>query len=82
MVVKYNQQNAYYVINFSKLRNKKGCVELNIVELKDIGKNYGKKVALKSVNLQIPEGIYGILGNNGAGKTTLLRMITLSLIHI
>lgn len=62
--------------NFLNCVIKKGCVELNIVELKDIGKNYGKKVALKSVNLQIPEGIYGILGNNGAGKTTLLRMIT------
>lgn len=51
---------------------------MNIVELKDIGKNYGKKVALKSVNLQIPEGIYGILGNNGAGDSDIMMTDTIN----
>ena len=49
---------------------------MNKILLENISKNYGKKKALQSVSLEIPEGIYGILGNNGAGKTTLLRIIT------
>lgn len=34
------------------------------------------EVALKQVNLEVPEGsIYGFLGPNGAGKTTTLRLV-------
>lgn len=32
--------------------------------------------AVKQVNLEIPKGIYGLLGENGAGKTTLMRVLT------
>jgi ABC-type multidrug transport system ATPase subunit len=31
--------------------------------------------ALDSVNLDIPNGMYGLLGPNGAGKTTLMRIL-------
>ncbi len=45
------------------------------IVLKDVSKNYGSKQALKSVNLKIPQGMFGLLGPNGAGKTTLMKMI-------
>lgn len=32
--------------------------------------------AVDHVNLEIPHGIYGLLGENGAGKTTLMRALT------
>ena len=47
-----------------------------IIECKNICKNFGEKVALDHVSLEIPEGkIFGLLGPNGAGKTTLIRII-------
>ena len=47
-----------------------------IVEIKNVSKNFGQKVALDDVSLEIPEGkIFGLLGPNGAGKTTLIRII-------
>lgn len=47
-----------------------------IIEVKDLFKNYGDISALKGVSLSISAGqIYGILGPNGSGKTTLLRII-------
>jgi ABC-2 type transport system ATP-binding protein len=48
----------------------------NILEVKNVIKNYGDYVALNEVSLTIPKGsIYGLLGPNGAGKTTLIRII-------
>ena len=47
-----------------------------IIECKNVCKNFGEKVALDHINLDIPEGgIFGLLGPNGAGKTTLIRII-------
>ena len=47
-----------------------------IIECKNVCKNFGEKVALDHVSLEIPEGkIFGLLGPNGAGKTTLIRII-------
>ncbi len=47
-----------------------------LIECKDICKNFGEKVALDNVSLEIPEGkIFGLLGPNGAGKTTMIRII-------
>lgn len=48
----------------------------NIVEVKNVHKQYGDYVALNGVSLQVPKGsIYGLLGPNGAGKTSLIRII-------
>ena len=47
-----------------------------IIQCKEVCKNFGEKVALDHVSLDIPEGqIFGLLGPNGAGKTTLIRII-------
>lgn len=47
-----------------------------IIEIKDVCKSFGEKVALDHIALEIPEGqIFGLLGPNGAGKTTLIRII-------
>ena len=47
-----------------------------IIQCKEVCKNFGEKVALDHVSIDIPEGkIFGLLGPNGAGKTTLIRII-------
>lgn len=38
--------------------------------IENLCKNYGKKEVLKNINLNIPVGVYGLLGENGSGKTT------------
>lgn len=49
---------------------------MNIIEAKDIVKDYTGHRALDNVSLIVPEGkVYGLLGPNGAGKTTLIRII-------
>jgi ABC-2 type transport system ATP-binding protein len=49
---------------------------MNIIEIKNVSKNFGEKVALDNVSLNIPEGsIFGLLGPNGAGKSTLIRIL-------
>ena len=48
----------------------------NILEVKNVVKQYGDYTALNSVSLSVPKGsIYGLLGPNGAGKTSLIRII-------
>ena len=47
-----------------------------IIEVKNVTKTFGPKVALDKLSLDIPEGkIFGLLGPNGAGKSTLIRII-------
>jgi len=49
---------------------------MNILEIKDVIKEYENKKALDSISLNVNEGrIFGLLGPNGAGKTTLIRII-------
>lgn len=49
---------------------------MKLVEIKNISKTFGRKYALKDVNLEIESGrIIGLLGSNGSGKTTLIKLI-------
>ena len=51
-------------------------MNMAIIEINKVSKNFGEKLALDSVTFDIPEGgIFGLLGPNGAGKTTLIRII-------
>lgn len=48
-----------------------------IIEVRDVRKVYGEKVAVDDVSFAMPpDAILGMLGPNGAGKTSLIRMIT------
>lgn len=47
------------------------------IEIKDVSVTFKKgNMAVNHVDLEIPQGIYGLLGENGAGKTTLMRVLT------
>lgn len=47
-----------------------------MIQINNLVKRFGSKVALDIPELHIEEGaILGLVGNNGAGKTTLFRMI-------
>ncbi len=46
-----------------------------MLTLQNIGKDYGKFTALKELNIQFENGVYGLLAPNGAGKTTLMQML-------
>ncbi|MDE6904548.1 MAG: ABC transporter ATP-binding protein [Lachnospiraceae bacterium] len=40
-----------------------------------VTKQYGNKIAVDRISLNLGPGVHGLLGENGAGKTTLMRMI-------
>lgn len=47
------------------------------IEIRGLRKEFGYKVAVNDLDLQIPQGsLFAILGVNGAGKTTTIRMLT------
>jgi ABC-type multidrug transport system ATPase subunit len=47
-----------------------------LVQIENVSKTFGDKIALKNVSFSVPAGqICGLLGPNGAGKTTLFRLI-------
>lgn len=49
---------------------------MELLQCKNITKNYGDKEILKNINLTISSGkIIGLLGKNGTGKTTLIKLI-------
>jgi ABC-2 type transport system ATP-binding protein len=53
-----------------------GVERMNVVEIDNITKTFGRVRAVDDLSLNVPEGsIYGFIGPNGSGKTTTLRMI-------
>ena len=49
---------------------------MELLEIKNLSKSYGKKKVLKDINLTIPrDRIIGLLGKNGTGKSTLIKLI-------
>ena len=45
------------------------------LEIKNITKEFNKKIAVHNLNLTVPTGeVFGFLGANGAGKTTTFRI--------
>lgn len=54
---------------------------MNVIEIKNLTKTYGKARGIDNISLNVEEGeIFGFIGPNGAGKSTTIRTL-LSLIH-
>jgi ABC-type multidrug transport system ATPase subunit len=52
-------------------------MQQQIIEIRNLSKNYGDFNALKDVSLSIEKGtIFGLLGPNGAGKSTLIKVLS------
>ena len=48
-----------------------------LLQLKNIYKNFGNVKVLKDVNIKINKGeVVALIGDNGAGKSTLIKVIT------
>jgi ABC-2 type transport system ATP-binding protein len=48
----------------------------NSIRVENVSKQFGNKVVLQDISLQVPKAeIFGLLGPSGSGKTTLVRMI-------
>lgn len=52
---------------------------MNHLEIRQVTKKYGSFKALDSVDIQMENGVYGLLGHNGAGKTTLMKILAKNL---
>ena len=49
----------------------------DLLQLKNIYKNFGNVKVLKDVNINIKKGeVVALIGDNGAGKSTLIKVIT------
>lgn len=49
---------------------------MNVLELKNISKSYGKKTVVDNFSLNVEKGhICGLIGPNGAGKTTIMKIM-------
>jgi ABC-2 type transport system ATP-binding protein len=47
-----------------------------MIEMRNVSKRYGQKVAVEDLNLNVPDGeLFAFLGPNGAGKTTTIKML-------
>jgi ABC-2 type transport system ATP-binding protein len=47
-----------------------------MIEIVGVTKRYGPKVAVRDLNLTVPDGeLFAFLGPNGAGKTTTIKMV-------
>lgn len=47
----------------------------NEIIIRGLDQFYGRRQALRGINLTIRPGMFGLLGRNGAGKTTLMRTL-------
>ena len=56
-------------------------MDLPAIELREVVKAYGSKVAVRGISLEVRKGeIFAFLGPNGAGKTTTIKLIA-GLLH-
>ena len=47
-----------------------------IIQTQQLSRRFGKKLAVRSLSMDVPEGsIFALMGANGAGKTTTIKML-------
>jgi len=52
-----------------------------MIELQNVSRNFGDKMAVDRIDLVVPRGeLFAFLGPNGAGKTTTIKMLA-GIIH-
>jgi len=69
------------VIIKQHIKNYKEGLKMNVIEIKNLTKNYGKARGITDVSFNVEEGeVFGFIGPNGAGKSTTIRTL-LSLIY-
>ena len=50
---------------------------MNMIETRNLTRQYGTRTAVDNLSLTVPEGeLFALLGVNGAGKTTTIRMLS------
>ena len=50
---------------------------MNVIELKNLTKNYKERIAVNTLTFEIKQGeFFALLGFNGAGKTTTIKMLS------
>ncbi len=54
---------------------------MNAIEIRNLSKSFGPKLAVNGLNMTVPEGaVYGLIGENGSGKSTTEKILC-GLIH-
>lgn len=75
VVYLYHDKAKVFTLLFVPLHNSE-MGDFMIVEVKDVIKRYGDRIAVDNMSMTVREGeILGLLGPNGAGKTTLINSI-------
>ena len=46
-----------------------------MIQLENVSKLYKTVIGVNEINVELGEGVYGLLGPNGSGKTTLINLI-------
>lgn len=68
---------AHFSRNIRRIGGDPVGKEWNMIEVKNLTKVYGDRVAVDHLSFLVEKGqIYGFLGPNGAGKSTTMNMIT------
>ncbi len=58
------------------INKKKIILDVELIQLKEVSKKFGKNVVLEDINIVIEENdILGVIGQSGSGKTTFLNLI-------
>jgi ABC-2 type transport system ATP-binding protein len=60
----------------SEARTRRGRSTQPVLEVREVSKSYGERLALREVSFEAAEGeLLAVVGPNGAGKTTLLAIL-------
>jgi ABC-2 type transport system ATP-binding protein len=69
------RQQISFARNRSRNQNGREMTQPAVIETRELCKSFGKRRALRGVNLQVRPGSIGLLGPNGAGKSTFMKCL-------